>query len=358
MLFIFFCIIFLLSFQLSKLFDNKPYPFLYSNYILIFISIYAYIIFLIWENIELTLIIPSIILAIMCSGWIINGFQSLFSEHHIGFIFLTFLIIAYLFKYDSQRRNYKVIRRKIIKQINSENEDFISKLENIFPFYKILPNIFKHKFILKLKDFLSRVIFDSEYIYSLKFTEEMILLISSHACLLILNKPQNYKFLKFIMIFPNEIYKAKILYKDDKSKIETVNILGQSRKGTINLSWNHTLNSSLYVDGFNVAFHEFAHQLDQENDLADGIPEIEDINIKFQLMNALANKSGHFMEERTKQFPPVIKNYYINDMSEKFSIMTEFFFEQSNRMKMEFKELYKALSDYYQLDPSTWSFKK
>ncbi|MBV64249.1 MAG: hypothetical protein CMP45_07035, partial [Rickettsiales bacterium] len=132
--------------------------------------------------------------------------------------------------------------------------------------------------------------------------------------------------------------------------------LGESwEKGTVILSWKHTLRGpAIANDGQNLVIHEFAHQLDQWDGVADGAPlrafvnEHKDWSKNFQEAfekHAKRLKAGRKL---------VIDSYGATNPAEFFAVSTETFFEKPKKLLNRYPAIYKELKSFYMLDPLEW----
>ena len=135
-------------------------------------------------------------------------------------------------------------------------------------------------------------------------------------------KTDYYPKLKQILVYPS----AFIVHQNrtDIAGVYSTQrnvLLGESWEyGKVVLSWNSTVEGAADpFDGSNVVIHEFAHQLDQEDGSANGAPPLRDIT------------SAEF-----------------------FAVISETFFERPIEFYQQHNQLYKELSQFYQLDPINW----
>ena len=112
----------------------------------------------------------------------------------------------------------------------------------------------------------------------LQMSQKIRLSIAAQACLLTLNNhtQKHFDALNTIYVYPHA-FKSNVANVEGSFIKEEESIrLGQSMRGSIVLSWDDCQKgASHHNDGHNVVFHEFAHQLDQEHGLADGVPQLE-----------------------------------------------------------------------------------
>jgi len=108
------------------------------------------------------------------------------------------------------------------------------------------------------------------------------------------------------------------------------------------------------VPAFNVALHEFAHQLDLENGAIDGTPKLDSTEQYRSWHDVLAASFEQLESEWTEGADPVIDEYALEDDSEFFAVATESFFETPFAVLEEYPALYEALRGYYHQDPASW----
>jgi len=176
-------------------------------------------------------------------------------------------------------------------------------------------------------------------------TLEMKDSISAQACLLVLeNDHPVYPELRSILIYP-AAYRARSRYQDDSTR------LGESwDSGSVVLSWQSVKSSGRDVsDGFNLVIHEFAHQLDQADGPADGVPQLnksemyEDWSREF----GLAYKS--FCHQINEGEKVEIDEYGATNEAEFFAVTSEFYFERPDVLEKSFPEVFSLLKAFYQL---------
>jgi len=109
-------------------------------------------------------------------------------------------------------------------------------------------------------------------------TEKVKLIVAAQACLLQLGRDGPlYPLLDTIHVFENAFDGLHVEGDDVELDIDHGRVIGLTwLSGPIALSWNHSANGAYDpIDGHNVVFHEFAHQLDMESGFIDGVPVME-----------------------------------------------------------------------------------
>ncbi|MDB6077372.1 MAG: hypothetical protein JWO82_1119 [Akkermansiaceae bacterium] len=181
-------------------------------------------------------------------------------------------------------------------------------------------------------------------------TEEMLLAISAPACLLVARRPQDfYERLRSILIYPDAFTVREDGYGEDAR-------LGESWvTGSVVLSWQSVKQGDANVeDGLNVVLHEFAHQLDQGDGDADGLPELEEPEDVGQWSRVFRPAYQGFCERVNAGRRSVIDDYGAESPAEFFAVVTETFFERPKGLRREEPEVYAELAHFYGMDPASW----
>lgn len=196
----------------------------------------------------------------------------------------------------------------------------------------------------------------------LKVTEEMRVVIAAQACLLVLNRSmQRFENLRQILVYPSAfIVQRKLTDGMGVEQDQRQVLSGESWvQGQVILSWQDTLEGALvWNDGQNVALHEFAHHLDQENGNAQGAPprEADDPTFDARRWKQVLGQAYYELQQQVHLGEQGLFNHYgANSPAEFFAVATEVFFEQSAELAAHYPALYKELSDYYRVDPVSWS---
>ena len=192
----------------------------------------------------------------------------------------------------------------------------------------------------------------------LTVTDEMRVTIAGQACLLLLNRPTRYfPGLNAILIYPHAYVKrAKrqegLVEFEDQRQVN----LGESwSNGTLVLSWNDVANTSHDVrDGHNLVLHEFAHQLDTEDGVGDGIPILDQQSKYFHWAEVVNKEYAQLVSLTKKGKKDIIQAYGATNPAEFFAVATEAFFERPVLMNRKHPDLYAELKGFYRVDPESW----
>lgn len=187
-------------------------------------------------------------------------------------------------------------------------------------------------------------------------TETMRVTIAAHAVLLLVGLDVDVPFpgLDVIRLYPSG-YRAPSLSSDGLVTTEgTSHRLGESSgRGYVVLSWRDVLRGTDPTDGQNVVLHEFAHQLDQVDGVADGAPPLPR-NLYGPWAEHLGAAFEELQEDTARHRRNVLDSYGATNPAEFFAVATETFFEQGRPLKYQEPELYEVLARFYGQDPASW----
>ncbi|MFM7886550.1 MAG: zinc-dependent peptidase [Pseudanabaena sp.] len=192
----------------------------------------------------------------------------------------------------------------------------------------------------------------------LQVTEEMRVTIAAIACLLLFGDRKTYfPNLRSILIYPHA-YIVNEIAISDRYIVEERRVvkLGESwTQDQLILSWEQIQQDlGNWQDGHNVILHEFAHQLDQEDGRAEGVPILPrtlDYALWAKVMTADYLQLCDQVERQQKS---IIDSYGATNPAEFFAVVTETFFEKPKQLYQQHSSLYELLQRYYRLDPRQW----
>jgi len=189
----------------------------------------------------------------------------------------------------------------------------------------------------------------------LELSEEIKITIAAQACLLLLGQEGAvYPRLKTILVYPHTYSGGqKGIFGGDNGASAR---LGESwGSGVVVLAWNSVLGGAQNIhDGHNVTFHEFAHQLDQEDGAADGVPVLKKRSAYASWAHVFNHDYKMLIDETEHGKKEVLNRYGATDPAEFFAVATETFFEKPHQLKAKHPELFEELKFYYALDPMDW----
>ncbi|MBD1920310.1 zinc-dependent peptidase [Microcoleus sp. FACHB-831] len=192
----------------------------------------------------------------------------------------------------------------------------------------------------------------------LQVTEEMKLTIAAGACLLLLNGRETYfPRLRSILVYPSAYLVNETTYTGNYVVEERrVARLGESwTADQLILSWEQVKQDTRnWKDGHNVVLHEFAHQLDQEDGKAEGVPILPQKSDYAIWAKVMTEEYQILCNDIQRGRNTVMDSYGATNPAEFFAVATETFFEKPHQLLKQHRSLYEQLQYYYQLDPIQW----
>ncbi|MDO6710877.1 zinc-dependent peptidase [Aliiglaciecola sp. 2_MG-2023] len=270
-------------------------------------------------------------------------------------ILLPILIGAVIIAFIIGKPYWREFKRKRMNRVPFPKA-WRKVLQQRMPYFRKMPADLQ----LQLKQHIQVFLSEKNFVgcNGVVITDEIRVTIAAQACLLLLNrKTDYYPKLRTILVYPSAFAKQQQSRSSDGVHFtQNVAMSGESWGfGKIVLSWQDTLDGAyLPNDGHNVVIHEFAHQLDQEDGLADGAPILG----KDQSYASWADVfSAQFeqLKHHAKTGTHSIFDYYgATNPAEFFAVASEVFFEKSKQLKHEHPKLYQQLRLFYRVDPSLW----
>lgn len=190
----------------------------------------------------------------------------------------------------------------------------------------------------------------------LELTDEIRVTIAAQACLLLLHRETDYyPRLRSILVYPSayDAYGERVVEGGIWEEASDAR-LGHThqRLGALVLAWDASRQGAAEpADGENLVLHEFAHQLDFEDNLTDGTPALDTraeylawAKVMSEEFEALRIAEG--AGQRT-----LIDQYGAKNPAEFFAVITEAFFERPASLKRRHPELYTELARFYRQEP-------
>jgi len=265
----------------------------------------------------------------------------------IGLVVTTILIWLALLQLRRFRRNQLFL--------TPLPANWIQILERNVPLYLLLPENLRQELHGRINIFLD----EKKFIgcAGLKITDEIRLTIAGNASILLLKRDHRcFPGFTSILIYP-ATYVAKEVKYDGFIEFHNESVrAGESwHRGPVVLSWSDVVRDTLDRDGaHNVILHEFAHKLDEENEIMDGLPVLRDKTHYAQWAEVLTREYDSLRRRVDSGTNTVLDAYAAVSPPEFFAVATESFFEQPLQMKNNLPELYEQLKRFYNLDPAAW----
>ncbi|HRQ87404.1 MAG TPA: M90 family metallopeptidase [Bacteroidia bacterium] len=191
-------------------------------------------------------------------------------------------------------------------------------------------------------------------------TDEMRLTIAAQAAILLIGLPDHGFFpgLRSVLVYPGAFRDPGRRRFDLELGDDRGTLYGESwESGSVVLSWDNVVAGGQGIDdGMNVVVHEFAHQLDQYNGVADGLPQLRSRD-DYRRWKTVMEAHYELLQEQSadrRGREPFLDPYGATDPAEFFAVVSETFFEDPLDLEEEHPELYEVLADYYGVDPAGW----
>jgi hypothetical protein len=188
----------------------------------------------------------------------------------------------------------------------------------------------------------------------LEISEEMKAVIAVQAALPVLNLGLDwYRYWKSVVVVPTEF--SRELQEVDRAGVVHEWVEESSgeawEQGPVALSWQD-VDASGWRDGYNVVIHEAAHRLDMLDGALNGRPVLhrgmsagewsEAFTAAFRDLEG-RDESGEELE---------IDPYALENDSEFFAVLSEYFFERPRLLRREYPDAYRLLAAFYRQDPA------
>ncbi|MBV8620757.1 MAG: zinc-dependent peptidase [Curvibacter sp.] len=193
----------------------------------------------------------------------------------------------------------------------------------------------------------------------LELTDEMRVVVAAQACLLLLNRPGRcFPQLRQILLYPTPFWVDRVRHGAAGVVHEQRQILtGESwQQGQVVLSWPDVLAGAQDPgDGHNVVIHEFAHQLDQENGVANGAPWLGSAGRQHEWERVMRTEYAALRARLAAGQEDLLDAYGATEPAEFFAVASEVFFERGAELAARHPALHRQLSLCYGVDPSSWA---
>lgn len=285
--------------------------------------------------------------------WVLSDTMARMSPEIERFIIVSAVVVTGILAVVVGRLAVRGARRRRLL-----GEPFPAEWEQILQrnvaLYSLLPSPLQEQLQARMKVFLGERRFEG--CGGLEITDEIRVTVAAQACMLLLNRPTRYySGLSSILVYPGA-YVAKTPRPFGGWEEGRSGRLGESwTRGSVVLAWDHVRQrASEYRDGQNLVFHEFAHQLDQEDGVADGIPG-RDLSAGYLAWGRLMHREYLKLQRSARRGTrDVLDEYGATNPAEFFAVATEAFFEKPAQLARRRPKLYEALKECYRVDPRLW----
>lgn len=186
----------------------------------------------------------------------------------------------------------------------------------------------------------------------LALTEEMKVLISADACLLVLELGlSSYRDVTAVIVYPTTaIRRGERSLGAGLASDEPVPLAGEARlHGPVLIVWDAVERAARHPGtDHNVVHHELAHKLDMVDGSADGLPLVVDRATARRLDAGLDAELAKLRSGDEEGLDP----YAATNRSELFAVATEAFFGAPEILESRSSRLYSILREIYRQDPA------
>jgi len=186
-----------------------------------------------------------------------------------------------------------------------------------------------------------------------ELTDEVTMLISAEASLLVLERPpDSFREVSSIVIHPTTMVlggshsQVSGLASDDPMPI-----IGQASPfGPVLVAWDAASFQARHPEqGSNVVFHEFAHKLDMLTGTTNGTPPMDTAEQEQRWVTACTETYHRVVAGQSR----VLRPYAGVNTAEFFAVATEAFFDTPGALAAEEPALYEVLMEWFGQDPAS-----
>ncbi|AOS97517.1 Protein MtfA [Microbulbifer aggregans] len=261
-------------------------------------------------------------------------------------------VLIWVVPYLWRQSRFRYLRSRPLNQTQR------TLIARALPLYRHLPLPLQKE----LQSNISLFIQDKEFVgcEGLTMTEEIRVSIATFAALLLLRREhQCYPDLRTVLVYPGT-YVARETHID--GYIETTSDSAREGEahylGPVVISWSDLQQDMQHPEhGRNVALHEFAHKLDEEDGAFDGRPVFSGHGQGRNWAAVLGKEYRRLQEisaglSEDEEVPSVLDLYGAVSPAEFFAVATEAFFVRPHELQRYHSDLYDEFRGFYQLDPA------
>lgn len=236
-------------------------------------------------------------------------------------------------------------------------ENVVETLRRTVPVYERLAPELRRRVDGKFNVFLAEKAFvgckDVVVSDALKWT------IAGHACLMLAGRDDDWVYddLSEVLVHPLTWRREESVSLGDGLEIREpwAAFDGESwTRGPVILSRGAIRRSVRDLDGYNVIFHEFAHQIDAENGAMEGCPVLP-AALKPRWAKVMGAEYDRLVKDDENGVDTFLDPYGAEHPSEFYAVAVESFLEIPDKFRLEHPELFQVLAESFGFDPATGS---
>ncbi|NPA12255.1 MAG: zinc-dependent peptidase [Epsilonproteobacteria bacterium] len=254
---------------------------------------------------------------------------------------LFFLYVFYeLYSFYKYQQWLKSLKKQPLK------DEYKQIIQNFCLYHILTPT---QKQILEYK--INRFIAEKEFIgIGLEVTDEMKVTVAFFACIETIGYEEFcYPSLKYIYIYPHPIVLKDV--QQGYIKIQELIASGEAIGESVIIAWDE-VKRDFHINR-NVIIHEFAHELDYEDGMVDGMPPLErtmhDEWAKI-IFSEYENLKNYSLKAKKPLKLKLIDKYALTNRAEFFAVLSEYFFSKPDVLKKHFPQIYEEFKKFYKLD--------
>ncbi|TWT89805.1 Protein MtfA [Pseudobythopirellula maris] len=161
-----------------------------------------------------------------------------------------------------------------------------------------------------------------------------------------------------VLVYPDAYVARDYLAVDDHSVLEfdTARLGEAWRRGPVVLSWPNVEAAGRGPNsGISLVHHEFAHQLDNLSDEANGLPPMPSHEAARSWLTTSRNARKRLSRELRSGVDAPLDEYATTNATEFFAVATEAFFQTPRLLKRWDGELFTQFVGFFRQDPMRWA---
>jgi Mlc titration factor MtfA (ptsG expression regulator) len=193
----------------------------------------------------------------------------------------------------------------------------------------------------------------------LDLTDEHRVTIAAYGALLLLHRVTDYyPRLDSILVYPSAFFAPVRHPVGEVAGIETdEERIGESwSAGSLVVSWEDVLADLEDPEaGCSVLIHEFAHQLDEEESMGEGVPVLGSGSAYRSWHEVFSREYEAHCDAVDRGGRTLLDEYAAESPAEFFAVASEAFFLLPLDLRMRHPDLYRELASFYRQDPAAWA---
>ncbi|MDY0402267.1 M90 family metallopeptidase [Sulfurovum sp.] len=220
------------------------------------------------------------------------------------------------------------------------------------PHYLDLPGDLREKIRTRILLFIDQKEFVSA---QMEITEEIKVIIAFYASLVRLGfELDEHDKVATIIVYPEDFVVDRSSTHNGIHTNRSSLLSGESANRTVVLSWQDIRHHIVSGSKENVIIHEFAHELDFEDGMPDGTPELDTFSAYPRYAQVFSNAfiilTKQVKRNLITEQAAFLGSYALENEAEFFAVCSERFFMAPHTLKRVLPDIYEELHRFYRLD--------